>query len=117
MVIDHSAKPKLRAWRNDADALAVWVRHLRNLARYPQVWCKLSGLLTEAGPHWQAAGYLLPAMRILLELFGPSRLLCGSDWPVMTLAGRYDQRIALSDRVLANLTMDKKRSGLWPECT
>ena len=70
MVIDHGAKPKLRAWRNDADTLAMWTGNMRKLARHPQVCCKLSGLLTEAGPHWQVED-VLPVMHILLDVFGP----------------------------------------------
>ncbi|WP_341913782.1 amidohydrolase family protein [Ferrovibrio terrae] len=107
MVIDHGAKPKLAAWRNDVSALRAWEQDMRRMARHPQVWCKLSGLLTEAGSHWQAED-LLPAMRILLELFGPSRLLWGSDWPVMTLAGNYDHWLALSERALAGLGVEEK---------
>lgn len=107
MVIDHGAKPKLQAWRNHADALVMWTDDMRKLARHPQVCCKLSGLLTEAGLHWLAED-LLPAMRILLELFGPSRLIWGSDWPVMTLAGSYDQWLALSERALAGLGVEER---------
>ncbi|PJI40951.1 amidohydrolase [Ferrovibrio sp.] len=108
MVIDHGAKPKLRAWRGNALALVAWRDDMRKLARHQQVYCKLSGLLTEAGAGWQD-GDLLPAMQILLDLFGPSRLIWGSDWPVMTLAGQYSDWIELSEQALIGLTHSEKQ--------
>jgi L-fuconolactonase len=84
-VIDHCAKPHIaeggehRAWRADMAALA---------AR--GAWCKLSGLVTEAGPDWTVAT-LEPIVRFVLETFGPGRIIWGSDWPVVNLAGGYDR--------------------------
>jgi L-fuconolactonase len=111
VVIDHGAKPKLQAWHSDVDALAMWVGDMHRLARYPNVFCKLSGLLTEAGPDWQA-GDILPAMRALLDTFGPVRLIWGSDWPVMTLAGRYEEWVGLCDDALSGLSADE-RSAIY----
>jgi L-fuconolactonase len=84
IVIDHGAKPDIAAgqWQPWADELAA-------LARETAVSCKLSGLLTEAGPAPHPAvarGWA----RHLLDTFGPGRLIWGSDWPVLELAGRYD---------------------------
>jgi L-fuconolactonase len=83
LVIDHAAKPfiargELEPWRTDIAALAA----------LPQVHCKLSGLLTEAGERRDAAA-LRPYAQALWELFGPERLLWGSDWPVLRLAADY----------------------------
>ncbi|WP_457447850.1 amidohydrolase family protein [Roseateles sp. P5_E4] len=83
LVIDHAAKPliargELEPWRNDIAALAA----------LPQVHCKLSGLLTEAGERRDAAA-LHPYAQALWTLFGPRRLLWGSDWPVLRLAADY----------------------------
>jgi L-fuconolactonase len=83
LVIDHAAKPfiargELEPWRTDMAALAA----------LPQVHCKLSGLLTEAGERRDAAA-LRPYAQALWELFGPERLLWGSDWPVLRLAADY----------------------------
>jgi L-fuconolactonase len=111
IVIDHGAKPKIAAWRNDAHALQSWMQDMKRMAGHPQVCCKLSGLLTEAGPQWQPAD-LLPAIRILLDLFGPTRLIWGSDWPVMTLAGQYGDWIALTDRALDGLS-DTERDLIY----
>jgi L-fuconolactonase len=108
VVIDHGAKPKLQAWRGNAQALAAWREDMRKLAQHPQVYCKLSGLLTEAGGDWQEAA-LLPVMQSLLELFGPARLIWGSDWPVMTLAGQYSDWVQLCEQALSGLTQAEKQ--------
>jgi L-fuconolactonase len=83
IVIDHAAKPfiargEMEPWRTDIAALAT----------LPHVHCKLSGLLTEAGDRRDAAA-LHPYAQALWELFGPQRLLWGSDWPVLRLAADY----------------------------
>lgn len=85
IVIDHGAKPDIAAgifepWRTDMAALA----------RMPQVCCKLSGLVTEAGAQWNAAR-LHPVMQYLLDCFGTERLIFASDWPVCLLAAGYRQ--------------------------
>ena len=107
VVIDHGAKPKLAAWKNDVAARKAWERDMRRLAQHPQVCCKLSGLLTEVRLDWQM-GDLLPVMQIILDIFGPDRLIWGSDWPVMTLAGTYAQWVQLSDLAIAGLTTNEK---------
>lgn len=83
IVIDHGAKPELAQ-----GALDPWRADMAALAALPQVCCKLSGLVTEAGPRWQPAD-LRPCVNHLLEVFGPERLLWGSDWPVVKLASDY----------------------------
>lgn len=81
IVIDHAAKP-------DARALEEWRRDLSALAARPQARCKLSGLLTELSPDMPAEA-INPIVSVLVDLFGPDRLMWGSDWPVLTLAGNY----------------------------
>ncbi len=83
LVIDHAAKPPIAGGGNAG--FQQWYRDMARLAALPQVSCKLSGLLTEAGAG-QGAEALTPWMDGLLELFGPDRLLWGSDWPVLGLA-------------------------------
>jgi L-fuconolactonase len=96
LVIDHGGKPRIDGggpklrWRADMAALA---------AR--GAWCKLSGLVTEAGPDWTPAT-LEPYVRHLLEVFGPDKLIWGSDWPVVELGGGYDRWHAAA-RELAGL--------------
>jgi L-fuconolactonase len=89
IVIDHGAKPniakgEIHEWR---DAVA-------GLAALPHVHCKLSGLLTEAGGSRDAVA-IEPYADALLELFGPERVIWGSDWPVLKLAGDYGEWLAL----------------------
>lgn len=107
VVIDHGAKPKLKAWHGNAAAFNAWRDDMRKLAQHGQVYCKLSGLLTEAGTGWQDKD-LLPAMDVLLNLFGPLRLIWGSDWPVMTLAGQYSDWVHLSEQALVELTDEER---------
>ena len=84
LVLDHLGKPDVQA--NDWKA---WAQQLAPLAALPHVSCKLSGLITEA--HWQDwhSAQLTPYLHTALELFGPERLMFGSDWPVCLLASDY----------------------------
>jgi L-fuconolactonase len=94
-VIDHAAKPNLRA-----GDLVSWKRRLAEVAAHPGVFCKLSGLVTEADPMRCAAIDLAPAIEPAFELFGENRVVFGSDWPVCTLAATYDEVIGRVDEVL-----------------
>lgn len=96
LVLDHLGKPPLRAGAGDG-ALDSWAAGLRELGRREHVACKLSGLVTEAD--WRAwrPAQLVPCLDLALEIFGPARLLFGSDWPVCTLAGAYEAVFALVD--------------------
>ncbi len=86
MVIDHLAKPRIRDRATDD-----WLPHFRAAAAFPNVFCKLSGMITEADWHaWKPAD-LQPYVQAALDCFGPSRLMFGSDWPVCELAGSYQQ--------------------------
>jgi L-fuconolactonase len=108
VVIDHAAKPPLAADWNDAP-MRDWRRDMAALAAEPQVCCKLSGLLTEmhgadAASPARAAERLRPVVAALLGWFGPKRLMWGSDWPVLTLAGRYADWVAITDTLLEALS-------------
>lgn len=97
VVLDHGGKPAiadgcLDPWRAGVAAIAAW----------PQVLCKVSGLATEAGPGWNAAT-LKPYVDHLLGVFGSERLMWGSDWPVLTRAGRYEEWWAASAVLFAGL--------------
>jgi L-fuconolactonase len=84
IVLDHAAKPRL----GEAGAMAGWARGIEALAARPNVTCKVSGLLTELRPGGTRDN-VMRAVGILFDLFGPERLIWGSDWPVVTLAGDY----------------------------
>jgi len=101
-VLDHCAKPHLKT-----GDIAVWRRDIAELAARQNIVCKLSGLVTEAGPDWQL-GDLRPAVDHVLKCFGPQRLLWGSDWPVLNLAGDYEQWLKASETLLADLSADDK---------
>lgn len=96
IVLDHAAKPRL----GNADAMVGWARDIESLAQNPNVTCKLSGLLTELGP---CAGRddIMAAAAVLFDAFGPQRLLWGSDWPVLTLAGDYQAWFELAREAIA----------------
>ena len=101
VVIDHAAKPALRegsAWSGRAR----WHSDLRRLAA-TGCYVKLSGLLTEARPG-AGADELAPCVETLFECFGPARVLWGSDWPVVLLAGDYEHWWELSLRLLRGLS-------------
>ena len=98
LVLDHGAKPPIAA-----GAWEPWSTDLAALAAHGQVHAKLSGLVTEAPwDRWRDAGVERYASR-LLELFGPARLMLGSDWPVCTLAASYAEVLGLAQRALAGL--------------
>jgi len=83
-ILDHVAKPRIKD-----GVLSPWDRNIRELAKRQNVYCKLSGMVTEADPqHWTPEG-LQPYIDVVLAAFGPKRLMYGSDWPVMLLAGDY----------------------------
>lgn len=111
-VLDHLGKPPLSAASADPDALADWRRHLAALAACPNVTAKISGLVTEADwERWRAAD-LRPVVDHALEVFGPSRLMFGSDWPVCLLATDYGTWLDVVDRLLADLTASERADVL-----
>jgi L-fuconolactonase len=96
MVLDHGAKPPIA--NGDVSA---WKRDVATLSRETRMVCKLSGLVTEAGR--ADADALADCADHLLECFGPSRLLWGSDWPVCELVCSYSQWCATADELLGRL--------------
>ena len=90
IVIDHGAKPPIAS-----GALEPWRSEITRVAALTNVWCKLSGLLTEAATS-QGVDALWPYVAHLLESFGPERLMWGSDWPVLHLAGDYGGWLAMA---------------------
>jgi L-fuconolactonase len=101
-VLDHCGKPLIASGE-----IAIWQRDIALLAQYPNIVCKLSGLVTEAAPDWQIAD-LRPAVDHVITCFGPHRLLWGSDWPVVDLAGGYAAWFAAAEALLADLLADDK---------
>ena len=83
-ILDHVAKPRIKD-----HILSPWDSNLREIAKRPNVYCKLSGMVTEADPKRWKPTDLQPYIDVVLSAFGPQRLMYGSDWPVMLLAGDY----------------------------
>ena len=99
MVIDHLAKPEIKNARLDN-----WEADFRAAAKFPNMFCKISGMITEADwKNWKPAD-LRPYVEIALEVFGPERCMYGSDWPVCELAGTYEQVIGAAREVLGGLS-------------
>jgi L-fuconolactonase len=103
-VIDHSAKPAIREREFDS-----WSRDMARLARSSNVYCKLSGLVTEADWTSWTPEDLAPYIDRVLGLFGPDRVMIGSDWPVCTLAAAYSDVLAVPiDRIGALSAPDRE---------
>jgi L-fuconolactonase len=98
MVIDHIAKPEIRERR-----IEPWATDIKVAAENPNVWCKLSGMITEADHASWTSADLAPFVETTLDAFGPGRLMYGSDWPVCTLAGSYDRVIGALRSVLGGI--------------
>ncbi|HID4046106.1 TPA: amidohydrolase family protein [Pluralibacter gergoviae] len=106
LVLDHFGKPDIPR------GAAHWAEQVAPLAVLPHVACKLSGLVTEAEwGNWQAAE-LLPFFRAAVDLFGPERLMFGSDWPVCLLSAEYRQVYRLCETALAPLN-ERQRAAVW----
>ncbi len=108
-ILDHLGKPAIKD-----HALDPWREHLAQLATLPNVWCKVSGLVTEADlQHW-ASDDLAPYLAHALEVFGEDRVVFGSDWPVLLLASSYNRWIETLDSLTRDCSPQAKRK-LWAE--
>ena len=105
-VIDHGAKPDLAG-----GDLATWKQDIARIATQTRCFCKLSGLLTEAGTN-PGLGAIRPAAERILALFGPDRVMFGSDWPVLDLAGDYAGWTAMVENLLSPLP-EADRQAVW----
>lgn len=111
MVIDHLAKPRIDP-RISPRAMDDWLPHFRAAAACSNIYCKLSGMITEADWHnWKPAD-LRPYVMAALENFGPERCMFGSDWPVCTLAGTYQQAVEALREALGPIS-DTERDAIW----
>jgi L-fuconolactonase len=102
VVIDHGAKPRIAE-----QSLQPWTDHIRAIAHDSDVYCKLSGLATEAGSDWSIDS-LRQYVRVLVDAFGPYRLMWGSDWPVLNLASDYASWHSMTMELLADLSADDR---------
>ncbi|MFD9127699.1 amidohydrolase family protein [Kitasatospora sp. NPDC059571] len=101
-VLDHAGKPDIAG-----GDLGEWASRLRRLAGHPQVVCKVSGLITEADHEAWTIADIRPVWDVLLDAFGPDRLMFGSDWPVANLAGGWNCWAATVDVLLDGCSADE----------
>ena len=106
-VIDHMAKPSIKQ-----GTIEPWARHLRELGRRPHVCCKLSGLVTEIGRSQWTVADLRPYVDVVLEAFGPERVLFGSDWPVCLVACGYARWMQIVQELIAPLSSSERAAIL-----
>ncbi len=106
-VVDHAAKPPIAAGAREP-----WSSLLTSLATHSNVTCKLSGLTTEAT--WQSwtDDDLRPWATVVLDAFGPGRVMAGSDWPVCTLAATYEASLGVADRLSRHLSSAEREAVL-----
>ena len=102
-ILDHLAKPNIKNGTS-----ATWAADLKKLASHKNVFCKLSGMVTEADHKTWTKQDIYPYMDKVLEFFGPERLLFGSDWPVCLLAASYGQVCDLMNGYLGKLTLHEQ---------
>ncbi len=110
-VLDHIAKPDIAAGRFEP-----WATQLRRLAGHENVFCKLSGMVTEA--NWQAwtPAQLHEYLDVVFEAFGPERLMIGSDWPVCLVAASYEEVISVVTEYIRGMSEDLQRAILGGTC-
>jgi L-fuconolactonase len=102
-VLDHCAKPYIATGERQP-----WTDQIRELAGHVNITCKLSGLVTEADWTAWTPDDLRPYVDVVVDAFGPDRLMFGSDWPVCLLATSYEQWVATVDELIADLSADQR---------
>jgi len=98
-IVDHLAKPLIKEGK-----IELWKKDIRKLAKADNVFCKLSGMVTEANWNSWKQDDFIPYMEIILEAFCPNRLLFGSNWPVCTVAAKYEQVLGIVTNFINSLS-------------
>ncbi|NIK68705.1 amidohydrolase family protein [Paenibacillus sp. BK720] len=110
-VLDHIAKPDIAN-----KGLEPWAQDLARLAAYPNVYCKLSGMVTEAEwGNWKEEDFAI-YLDTVFQCFGAERLMIGSDWPVCTLSGTYEQTITIVKNYLKDFSEEDRSLVLGGNC-
>ncbi|MHB1628811.1 MAG: amidohydrolase family protein [Bacilli bacterium] len=107
-VIDHLGKPPIAS-----GVVEPWMTDMRDIAQYANLYCKLSGMVTEALPDNLTPDQFIPYAHHVLTVFGPDRVLYGSDWPVCLLAGTYDSVYELAGAVLPEDLTEGDRANIF----
>jgi L-fuconolactonase len=111
-VLDHIANPPIKDQR-----FAPWDADLRRLASFPNVFCKVSGMVTRADHDNWREGDVRPYLDIVFDAFGSERLMIGSDWPVCTQAATYDQTMRIVVDAVEALTQAERDTVLGGTAT
>jgi L-fuconolactonase len=102
-VLDHLAKPFI-----ETQTIAPWRDDIQALARYDNVYCKISGMVTEAAwHHWKPVDFKY-YLDVVFDCFGPDRIMFGSDWPVCTLAASYAEVVLIVQQYVRGLSVDQQ---------
>ncbi len=102
-VLDHLAKPKISKGI-DQD----WKNHIQQLASYPNVYCKISGMVTETDHFQWGKQDFEPFIDLVLSAFGIDRVMYGSDWPVCLLAAQYQEQLAIVEEYISSLSQTEQ---------
>ena len=110
-VLDHISKPFIKEQIIDP-----WKDDIMKLAENKNVWCKLSGMVTEADRGKWKPGDFQPYLDIVFEAFGPGRLMIGSDWPVCSLAGDYGKVTGMVESYISEMSLEIREKILGLNC-
>ena len=103
MVVDHIAKPYIKEGIFDG-----WAQDMERISKHPKLYCKVSGMITEADHKNWKAEQLAPYVQYVIKLFGMDRLMFGSDWPVCTLAGSWKEVLAAFTQACGPIPADER---------
>ena len=103
-VIDHLAKPPVRK-----QEIKEWTLDIESIAKLPNVWCKVSGMVTEADWNGWKKEDLRPYIDVIVENFGVDRIIFGSDWPVCLVAASYDEVVAIVKDYFSSFSSDEQQ--------
>ncbi len=108
VIVDHMAKPQI-----GDDGFATWLRNMEHFRDMRHVHCKISGIVTEDGPNWSLER-LLPYLEAVFDIFGPDRLVFGSDWPVVNLVADYTTWIETLQKAMGQFSK-RDQMKIWAE--
>jgi L-fuconolactonase len=103
-VIDHMAKPNIKKGE-----MVAWKNNMEELAKSPNIYCKISGLVTEADwKNWKKEDFS-PYLDLIFKSFGTNRIMFGSDWPVCKLAAEYHQQLEIIESYISSFSIEDKK--------
>jgi len=104
-VVDHIAKPRIKE-----GLISPWKEHIQMMAQFPNVYCKLSGMVTEANWHEWFPNDFTPYLDVVCNAFGTDRLMFGSDWPVCLLAASYSEGIDMIQTYVSKYSEEEQQA-------